>query len=125
MRVLVVDDEPAVCAVVTESLKELGHECEEAHNGREALLKLCEATLQDRLYDAVVLDVVMPVMDGWQVLHAIKNNPLWADIKVIVLTGRATEPRDVVRVIDYDGVFVEKKGAFPHMVQEIMKRIAE
>ena len=122
-RVLIVDDEPSVCHLLAETLKDLGIESEQAYDGEEALKKLCEASLQNRQYDAVILDIVMPIMDGWQVLHAIKNNPLWKKTKVVVLTGRATSPSDIIRVIDYDGVFVEKKGSFAHMIEEIMSRI--
>ncbi len=122
-RILIVDDEPSICHLIGEHLRDMGADYDEAHDGEQALLKLCQATIEDRLYDAVVLDIVMPVMDGWEVLHAIKNNPLWRRIKVIVLTGQATSPSDVIRVIDYDGVFVEKKGPFPHMIEEITNRI--
>jgi CheY-like chemotaxis protein len=108
---------------VGEHLRETGAECDEAYDGDHALRKLCEATLQGHTYDAVVLDIVMPIMDGWQVLHAIKNNPLWKNIRVIVLTGQATAPADVIRVIDYDGVFVEKKGPFAQMIEGILSRI--
>ncbi|MCD6351539.1 MAG: response regulator [Armatimonadetes bacterium] len=122
-RILVVDDEPSICHLVGEHLREMGAEYDEAYDGEQALRKLCQATLDGKPYDAVVLDIVMPVMDGWHVLHAIKNNPLWQSMRVIVLTGQATSPSDVIRVIDYDGVFVEKKGSFANMVQEIMGRI--
>lgn len=122
-RVLVVDDEASVCHLIGETLRDMGIEPDEAYDGEQAIRKLCQATIEGRLYDAVVLDIVMPVMDGWEVLHAIKNNPLWRDMRVVVLTGKATAPSDIIRVIDYDGVFVEKKGSFANMIEEIMGRI--
>ncbi len=122
-RVLIVDDEPAICQLVSEALAELGIETDQANGGEEALRRLCQETAQGRCYDAVVLDIVMPFVDGWEVLHAIKNNPLWRDMRVIVLTGQATSVGDVAKVIGYDGVFVEKKGVFPRMVQRIVSRL--
>lgn len=122
-RILVVDDDPSICHLIGEHLKDMGAEHEEAYDGEQALRKFCQATLENRIYDAVVLDIVMPVLDGWEVLHAIKNNPLWRSTQVVVLTGQATAPSDVIRVIDYDGVFVEKKGPFAQMIEEIMGRI--
>lgn len=124
-RVLIVDDDPSICRLVAEGLCDKGIECDEAHNGEDALRKLCQATAEGRGYDAMVLDIVMPVMDGWQVLAAIKNNPLWAGIKVVVLTGRATSTEDVARVSDYNGVFVEKKGPFPHLLKVIVGRLLQ
>ena len=122
-RVLVVDDEPAICHLVAEALTDLGMEVVQANGGEEALERLCEATAQGRPYDAVVLDIVMPHVDGWQVLHAIKNNPLWKKMRVVVLTAQATSVSDVAKVVGYDGVFVEKKGIYPRMVQRIVSRL--
>ena len=122
-RVLVVDDEPSICYLISEALTDMGIEVDQATGGEEALRQLCAETAEGKKYDAVVLDIVMPFVDGWEVLHAIKNNPLWRDIRVVVLTGQATSVKDVARVIGYDGVFVEKKGMFPQMVQRIVSRL--
>ena len=65
----------------------------------------------------------MPEIDGWQVLVAVKSNPLWAPIKVVVLTGYAKEPSDVLKVAKYDGVHIEKKGHFIKTVGELLNRL--
>ncbi|MCX7599353.1 MAG: response regulator [Armatimonadetes bacterium] len=122
-RVLIVDDDPSVCRLVADGLCEEGIECDEAYHGEEALRKLCQATAEGRGYDAMVLDIVMPVIDGWHVLSAVKNNPLWSGMKVVVLTGHATSDEDVARISEYNGVFVEKKGPFPHLLEVILARL--
>ncbi|MBV9173586.1 MAG: response regulator, partial [Chloroflexi bacterium] len=63
-RVLVVDDEPVIREVVAEALEFEGYAVETATNGAEALAKVRAHAPQ-----AIVLDLMMPVMDGWAFLH--------------------------------------------------------
>ena len=121
-RILVVDDDLELRQLVGAALEELGLSYDEASNGREALEKLGEAS-EEEMYDCILLDIVMPVMDGWQVLETVKSNPLWAEIPVVVLTGYATSPSDMIHVSKYDGVHMEKKGRFVHTVGMLMKRL--
>jgi CheY-like chemotaxis protein len=122
-RVLVVDDEPSMRHLVCEGLREHGIDHAEAANGDEALRLLCRSVIDDPPFDAVVLDIVMPVVDGWQVLDAIKSNPLWSHLTVVVLTGRATSQEDVARVSAYNGVFIEKHGSFAHLLEVLLARL--
>ena len=87
-KVLAVDDEPAALAIVAEALAQYGIEVDRAHNGKEAL-KLLAAQEEEGGYQAIILDIIMPVMDGWEVLEALKSRPQWQDIPVVVLTARA------------------------------------
>lgn len=82
-RVLVVDDEEDVREGVSELLRSRGFIIEGAANGREAMRALFRTRP-----DLVVLDIVMPVTDGWQTLEQIRAV---SDVPVIMLTGRATE----------------------------------
>jgi len=122
-EVLIVDDDPAVTAALVAAVEEHNLDTDTAANGRQALQKLCERTVTDNLYDAMILDIQMPIMDGWKVLHAVKNNPLWEDINVVVLTGIADTPQDIARVTEYDGVFVRKKEGIIEIVSDLITRI--
>ena len=46
----------------------------------------------------------MPDMDGWAVLHAIRANPLWEDIRVTILGGHPSTRNDLVRAVEQDAV---------------------
>ncbi len=82
-RVLVVDDERTIRSVITEVLAEEGCEVRSARNGREAL----EVVLLWRP-DAILLDLMMPVMDGWAFREAMRGLPDGLDgVPVIVLSG--------------------------------------
>lgn len=81
LSVLVVDDEAAARDLLTRHLSREGFNVEIATNGTEALAKIAA-----HKPFAVLLDVLMPGLDGWHVLKAIRNNPETADLPVIVQT---------------------------------------
>lgn len=87
-RVLVVDDEPDIGTLVRVTLEADDHEVSVAYSGEQALEMVDEGA-----FDAVILDVMMPGMDGFEVLTAIKSDPeaSIASIPVIMLTARAGE----------------------------------
>jgi DNA-binding response OmpR family regulator len=82
-RVLVADDDRDVRALVRTLLERAGHEVVEAADGKECLRRLYERRPQ-----LVVLDVGMPVMDGWKTLERIRDV---ADVPVLLLTARGEE----------------------------------
>ena len=121
--ILVVDDEPAVCKALQMTLQPRGFSVTTAHNGREALRQLCVRSAEDRQYDAIILDIVMPDVDGWEVLRAIQNNPLWKGIPVVVISGFAHDPRDYTQVTRFNAILVEKRDDFVDVVGEVLNRI--
>ncbi len=82
MRVLVVEDEPDLLRVLGRSLREAGYAVDEAADGRDGLYK---ASNND--YDAVVLDLMLPMMDGVQVLRELRRKK---KTPVLILTARDT-----------------------------------
>jgi CheY-like chemotaxis protein len=91
--VLVVDDDPDFRGFVRVLLEQEGCEVREAEDGREAL-----ALLREELPDLVLLDLVMPVMDGRALLSAIRDDDRLSRVPVAVLaaSGRTRAPESVV-----------------------------
>lgn len=83
-RILVAEDNPANLELMREILDIQGHEIIEAHDGSEALL---QAELANP--DLILLDVNMPVMNGFEVLERLRATPQLASIKVVALTAYA------------------------------------
>jgi CheY-like chemotaxis protein len=81
-QVLVVEDEEALRTVVAEALREDGYEVMTAANGAEAL-ELVRQTSPD----AIVLDLMMPVMDGWAFLEACRREPCCGDTPVLIVSA--------------------------------------
>ncbi len=99
-RVLAVEDEATSLAILVNLLEELGYEVLEAQQGREALeiVEREAATL-----DVIVLDKIMPEMDGLEVVAQLKDDPKAQHIPIIMVTG-STKPEEVKEGIDA-GVF--------------------
>ena len=87
-KILVVDDEPNIVVALEYLMRQNGFEVRAARNGEEALAAVVEFRP-----DLVLLDVMMPVKDGYQVAQTIRDNPDLAGIKILMLTakGRGTE----------------------------------
>jgi class 3 adenylate cyclase/CheY-like chemotaxis protein len=91
---LVVDDEPFNRMLLSATLEELGHDAETASNGTEALEMLRAGT-----FDLVFLDLVMPELDGFEVLERMKRSPELQDIPVLVISS-VEETESVTRCIE-------------------------
>jgi CheY-like chemotaxis protein len=89
MPILVVDDDPSVRRLLSVQLGLAGYEVHIAENGPAALLAIGRDAP-----DLVVLDVMMPDLDGWQVLRALRAEPRYQFLPVLMLTAKV-QPSDV------------------------------
>ena len=80
-KIMIVDDEPDILFTVGQMLETSGYEVIKAVDGKDCLKKLCEVTP-----DLVLLDIMMPEINGWDVAAKIKENPKWNNIPIIFLT---------------------------------------
>lgn len=84
MQILVVDDEASIRELLAFNLKKNGYEVETAADGREALAKAPKA-------DLVLLDIMLPEIDGLEVCRRLKSSPQTNGIPIIMLTAKAEE----------------------------------
>lgn len=113
--VLIADDEPLLTELLEFRLGARGYKTVVAHDGREALAKL-EAVQPN----AVVLDMMMPVHDGLEVLRRMRANRLHAETPVIMLTARRGEA-DVVGALELGANDYLVK---PFLPEELLIRLA-
>ena len=81
-KVLIVDDDRATRSALRLALRRSGFEAQEVADGAEALL-----WLQRHTADAILMDAMMPVMDGFTACNALKQHPQWKDIPVLMITA--------------------------------------
>lgn len=84
--VLVVDDEPNIVLSFEFLLKQVGYDVRVARDGEQALASIAEVKP-----GLVLLDVMMPKRDGYDVCRTIRANPDWADVRIIMLTAKGAE----------------------------------
>jgi two-component system alkaline phosphatase synthesis response regulator PhoP len=106
-RVLIVDDEPDFSMIVQTYLEKEGFATELAYNGLEGYEKV-----KANPPDAIVLDVMMPEMDGYQLCAKLKKEPAYAEIPIILLTAVADHVTST-RYSHYDGMSMEADDYLP------------
>jgi CheY-like chemotaxis protein len=82
-RILIVDDDPDLATIVAEVLSKAGYQTDVAENGQQALTRL----QADRDWDLVLLDLMMPVMNGWEFRAEQLLQPAIADIPIVAFSG--------------------------------------
>jgi DNA-binding response OmpR family regulator len=92
-RILIADDEPLLTEMLGFRLRARGYEPVIAHDGREALARFAEERPA-----AIVLDAMMPVHDGMEVLRRVRASDAGRDVPIIVLSARRGE-QDIVQAL--------------------------
>lgn len=114
--VLVTDDEEDIRLICSMNLEVEGFEVTEAADGNEAL------TLARQGCNCILLDLMMPVKDGWETLEALKADPQLAPIPVIVLTGKVLAA-DQLRAFRSGAVEFVKKPFHPQDLAETVRSV--
>ena len=114
-HILIVDDSKTNIQVLAKVLDENGYHLSIAEDGEKAL-KILEKIEPD----LILLDVMMPVMDGYETIQEIKKNPQWKDIPVIFLTAKS-EKEEIAQGLSYGAVDYITK---PFYESELLMRVA-
>jgi DNA-binding response OmpR family regulator len=120
-RVLVIDDEAPIRLLCRVNLEAAGIEVSEAEDGKSGL----EAARAERP-DVILLDVMMPGMDGWQVFEQLLQDESTSKIPIVFLTARA-ELRDQARGLELGGVDYVTKPFNPlnlaPLIEDLLERV--
>ena len=120
-RVLVVEDEPENRLFIGLMLRTEGYDVQEAEDGPSAL----NALASEPHPDLILLDVMMPGLNGWQVFDRLRKDPRWATIPVVMLTALA-QRSDVERAVQLgvDGYLTKpfEPADLIHQIEETLSR---
>lgn len=114
-RILCVDDEPEMVELLRLILGRKGYEILGAYSGREAL-----DTLEHESVDLVLLDLMMPEMDGWEVVRRMRGKDSTASIPIIVVTAKS---QNVDRVLGLHIVKVDDYITKPFTPRELLDAV--
>lgn len=115
-RVLIVDDEPNILVPLEFLMKREGYEVRCAHDGEEGL-----QAVREWCPDLVLLDVMMPRRDGFEVCQAIRADPLLASVRVVMLTAKGRDA-DVAKGLALGADAYLTK---PFATQDLVQRVRE
>lgn len=116
-RILAVDDEPNIVRLIQVNLERDGYTVETANNGAQALAKI-----RQNRPDLLVSDVMMPEMDGFELLANVRRDPMLQDLPVIMLTAKAQD-RDVMEGYTRGADMYLTKPFNPMELKQFVKRI--
>ena len=118
-KILVSEDEPYISKMLEYRLVRLGHEILLATDGEQAL-----ALVESDHPDLVLLDVMMPVLGGFQVLRKMKQDDATSGIPVIILSAKGQE-NDIVTGLEYGAFdYITKPFSFPELIARINRALA-
>ena len=115
-RILIVDDEPDLRSVLRFGLEAAGFEVSEAADGEQGLQMAC-----DTLPDLIVLDLMLPRMDGYKVCRALKFDDRYRQIPVFILSARTGETDRRLALDLGADAYVTK----PYDMKDLIERIRE
>jgi signal transduction histidine kinase/DNA-binding response OmpR family regulator/CHASE3 domain sensor protein len=114
---LVIEDDPDVSRLLAEGLADGGMSVRTATNGREGLDRLAEFKPS-----VILLDLMMPVMDGFAFLENVQLDPARARIPIIILTAKTLEPEEVARLSQASAAILTKgRGDTEQVINAILK----
>jgi DNA-binding response OmpR family regulator len=85
-KVLIVDDEPSIIVPLQFLMEQNGYETSVAFSGEEAM-----ETVAASHPNLILLDIMLPIIDGFEVCQRVRENPEWNDIRIILLTAMGSE----------------------------------
>jgi DNA-binding response OmpR family regulator len=119
-KIVIVEDETTLAETLAENLKEEGYEVLTAGNGETGL-----ALIRSDLPDLVVLDIMLPALDGLSVCRIVRKDSTTAHIPIIMLTARGTEVDKIVGLESGADDYITKPfglGEFLARVRAVMRR---
>jgi DNA-binding response OmpR family regulator len=114
-KILIVDDEPDVLLLLRINLEAAGYQAVLAADGETALERIA-----DSAPDLVLLDIMMPVMDGWGVLQALAGR---SDAPLVVVVSAKSSDRDIVRALTSGAMDYVTKPFDPDDLTGVVERV--
>ncbi len=114
-RVLVVDDDPEILALLMDAVEAAGYEVDHAVNGQDALERVSE-----QVPDLILTDIMMPVMDGWQFVERCRERSKCRSVPILVLSAFLEQPGTTERLSSLE---VARSRAKPFDIDDLIADI--
>ncbi|MCE5278999.1 MAG: response regulator [Planctomycetaceae bacterium] len=121
LNVLVVDDSAVTRAVILKTLSMAGLDLGQTHQAANGRLGL--EVLEKEWIDLILVDINMPVMNGEEMIAAVRENPLWADIPIIVVSTEGSVTR--IDRLQSNGVTFVHKPFTPEAICNVVQGLTE
>jgi CheY-like chemotaxis protein len=120
MRILVIDDSKIMQAGMKRALVRAGHDVTLASDGKEGLI-----AARQTLPDLILLDMMLPIMSGTEVLSALKTEPSTKEIPVLVLTGLSQRNEETLRKAGASQYFEKSEHFLEHNFAALIDAVGQ
>jgi two-component system alkaline phosphatase synthesis response regulator PhoP len=117
--ILVVDDDPEIVTMLSTRLSKRGYKVSTAGDGHKAI-----EIAKRELPDVVLLDVMMPGKSGWEVARALKQDPVTANVKIVMVSAIGEKTNEITAPIYGADAHVDKPFEFEELERVIAKLLA-
>ncbi len=118
--ILLVDDDPEALELLEETLRSAGYETQSVRCGERAL-----EVLSSKLVGAVVLDLLMPGMDGFQVIKHLRGEPALKELPILVMTAKSLSPDEIAILSQQTQALFQKDGSWQQQLLVEVGRVLE
>jgi CheY-like chemotaxis protein len=115
-EILLVDDDPKSLEMLEETLRSAGYETQSVRSGARAL-----EVLSSKLVSAVLLDLMMPGMDGFEVIQHVRGQATLADLPILVMTAKTLAPEEIALLSRETQALFQKNGSWQ---QQLIAEVA-
>src|SRR5216683_4022845 len=116
--ILLVDDDPATLELLAETLRSAGYETQSVQSGKRAL-----EVLSSKLVSAVLLDLLMPGMDGFEVIRHVRQDPALKELPIFVMTGKSLTPEESALLARDTQALLRKNGSWQQQLIVELARV--
>lgn len=115
-RILIAEDEEVLRMLMVDTLEDEGHELDEAADGREAVDHIMEND-----YDLILLDYMMPLLTGLEVIERVRNSPKRSAVKIMMVSAKSQQSDKELVLKSGADYFIAK----PYSPAELVQRIED
>ena len=119
-KILLVDDDPRTLEMLEESLRSAGYETQSVQSGARAL-----EVLSSKLVSAVLLDLLMPGMDGFEVIRHIRQEATLKELSIFVMTGKSLTPEESALLARDTQALLQKNGSWQQQLIAEVGRVVQ
>lgn len=117
-KILIADDEPNIVLSLEFVLQEAGHEVRVARDGEEAL-----QAMEQAVPDLVLLDVMMPRLNGFELCQRIRANPAWRRVRIVMLSAKGRDVEVMKGLALGADAYVTKPFALNELLAEVTRQL--
>ncbi|MGA7077174.1 MAG: PAS domain S-box protein [Terriglobales bacterium] len=118
--ILLVDDDPEALELMQETLRSAGYETQSVQSGARAL-----EVLSSKMVGAVLLDLLMPGMDGFQVIRHVRQEPALKELPILVMTAKSLTPDEVALISRDTQALFQKNGSWKKQLVVEVERVLQ